>query len=301
MYAWWPDKSGRCAWDKLDALGSHALVHDYERDHHRFGSYVTGHLPRAHPLVVNETLDDRALEGVWLGNDTTTPSFWMYSFKLKKVVRMSDPQHFDHLLPFLHPDDIHHKIDLTPEEIMRMHSEDGSEESLEPDKRTSSRRLRQRPGESTLEGSKPGELEPGESVPEPGKSEKKASSQSPNLVSGETGSCTQGETKIGDLKIYKKWKKGQDVPVWAEIEFLKPQQLAQALVHYQFVFDVPEGVWTDEKSGKTAVCKFLAKREYAIKKFWYVDCEVISHPGQSDVQMSVKRGNAKSTDHAMNL
>ena len=72
-------------------------------------------------------------------------------------------------------------------------------------------------------------------------------------------------------------------------------------MHYQFVFDVPEGVWTDEKSGKTAVCKFLAKREYAIKKFWYVDCEVISHPGQSDVQMSVKRGNAKSTDHAMNL
>ena len=49
MYAWWPDKSGKCAWDKLDALGPHSLVHDYDRDHHRFGSYVTGHLPREHP------------------------------------------------------------------------------------------------------------------------------------------------------------------------------------------------------------------------------------------------------------
>ena len=72
------------------------------------------------------------------------------------------------------------------------------------------------------------------------------------------------------MKAYKKWKKGQDVPVWAEIEFLKPQLLAQALAYYQFVFDVPEGVWTDEDSGKTTACKFLAKKAYAIKKFWYV-------------------------------
>ena len=37
----------------------------------------------------NETLDDRALEGVWLGNDLSTPMFWMYSFKLRKVVRLT--------------------------------------------------------------------------------------------------------------------------------------------------------------------------------------------------------------------
>jgi hypothetical protein len=48
--------------------------------------------------VENETLDDRALEGVWLGNDLSTPMFWMYSFKLRKVVRLSDPRHFDHIL-----------------------------------------------------------------------------------------------------------------------------------------------------------------------------------------------------------
>ena len=75
----------------LDLATYNALVCDL----HQFGSYVTGHLPRTHPLVENETLDDRALEGVWLGNDLSTPMFWMYSFKLRKVVRLSDPRHFE--------------------------------------------------------------------------------------------------------------------------------------------------------------------------------------------------------------
>ena len=29
-----------------------------------FGSYVTGHLPRTHPIVADTTHDDRVLEGV---------------------------------------------------------------------------------------------------------------------------------------------------------------------------------------------------------------------------------------------
>ena len=79
--------------------------------------YVTGHLPRTHPLVENETLDDRDLEGVWLGNDLSTPVFWMYSFKLRKVVRLSDPRHLDHILPFLCPEDIPHRIDLSANDM----------------------------------------------------------------------------------------------------------------------------------------------------------------------------------------
>ena len=110
VYAYWPDKQGKSAWEKLDAHGPHAICHDEARDLHQFGSYVTGHLPRTHPLVENETLDDRALEGVWLGDDLSTPMFWMYSFKLRKVVRLSDPRHFDHILPFLCPEDIPHRI-----------------------------------------------------------------------------------------------------------------------------------------------------------------------------------------------
>jgi hypothetical protein len=92
-YAYWPYKQGKSAWEKLDAHGPHALCHDEASDLHRFGSYVTDQLPRTHPLVEKETVDDRALEGVWLGNDLSTPMFWMYSFKLRKVVRLSDPRH----------------------------------------------------------------------------------------------------------------------------------------------------------------------------------------------------------------
>jgi hypothetical protein len=117
VYAYWPDKQGKSAWEKLDSHGPHALCHDEARDLHRFGSYVTGHLPRTHHLVENETLDDRDLEGVWLGNDLSTPVFWMYSFKLRKVVRLSDPRHLDHILPFLCPEDIPHRIDLSANDM----------------------------------------------------------------------------------------------------------------------------------------------------------------------------------------
>ena len=76
-----------------------------------------GEIRCTHPLVENETLDDRALEGVWLGNDLSTPMFWMYSFKLRKVVRLSDPRHFVHILPFLPedipPEDIPHRMQMS--------------------------------------------------------------------------------------------------------------------------------------------------------------------------------------------
>jgi len=115
-YAHWPDASGHSAWEKLDELGPHSLCHDLERDRHVFGSYVTGHLPREHPHVADTTHDDRAEEGVFLGNDLTTPTFWLWSFKHKKAMRMSDPKHFDHILPFLQPADVHHTIPLTDDD-----------------------------------------------------------------------------------------------------------------------------------------------------------------------------------------
>mgnify|MGYP003316596728 FL=1 len=98
----WPDAAGHTAWEKLDDLGSHALCHNLKRDRHVFGSYVTGHLPREHPHVADTTHDDRA-EGVFLGNDLTTPTFWLWSFKHRKAMRLSDPKHFDHCLLYTSP------------------------------------------------------------------------------------------------------------------------------------------------------------------------------------------------------
>ncbi len=70
-----------------------ALLH-LKRDRHVFGSYVTGHVSREHPHVADTTHDDHAEEGVFLGNDLTTPTFWLWSFKHKKAMQMSDTNTF---------------------------------------------------------------------------------------------------------------------------------------------------------------------------------------------------------------
>jgi len=35
VYAYWPDKQGKSAWEKLDAHGPHEIYHDEARDLHR--------------------------------------------------------------------------------------------------------------------------------------------------------------------------------------------------------------------------------------------------------------------------
>ncbi len=85
-------------WEKLDSLQSHQMCHNLVKDLHVFGSYVTGHLLREHPHVADTTHDDRSEEGVFLGYDLTTPNFWMYSFRAKKVMMLGDPNHWDHIL-----------------------------------------------------------------------------------------------------------------------------------------------------------------------------------------------------------
>ena len=54
-------------WDKLD-LQPHELCHNLVKVLHISCSYVTGHLPREHPHVVDTTHNDRDEEGVFLGN-----------------------------------------------------------------------------------------------------------------------------------------------------------------------------------------------------------------------------------------
>ena len=298
VYAYWPDKQGKSAWDKLDAHGPHALCHDEARYLHCFGSYVTGHLPRMHPLVENETLDDQALEGVWLGNDLSTSMFWMYSFKLRRVVRLSDPRHFDHILPFLCPEDIPHRIDLSAEDICKMHEEDGDEVQRMPVRKSTRFRV-------TASG------EPVLVTPDSGASDADSGENSGELDTGEpdaaeqeteSPSAAQHKVILGP-KDYKRLKHGKGAPFDAELQYLKPQLLAQALVHHKFVMDLPDGIWIDEKTGKTAPCRVMAVKAYSRTqaKFWYVDFTIISHADRCDLQLPVRRGTVKSVNHAMNL
>ncbi len=94
---YWSDSNGLSVWEKLDILQPHQMRHNLVNDLHVFGSCVKGHLPHEHPHVPDTTHDDRA-EGVFLGNDLTTPNFWMYSFRAKKVIMLSDPKDWDSYL-----------------------------------------------------------------------------------------------------------------------------------------------------------------------------------------------------------
>ncbi len=62
---WSSDPHNRSDWERLDAISpDHKMWYNLASDIHVFGSYVTGHLPRSHPLVADTTHDDRALEGI---------------------------------------------------------------------------------------------------------------------------------------------------------------------------------------------------------------------------------------------
>jgi hypothetical protein len=104
-------------------------------------------------------------------------------------------------------------------------------------------------------------------------------------------------------KDYKRLKHGKDVPFDAELQYLKPQLLAQRLVHHKFVIDLPDGIWIDEKTGKTSPCREWPEKAYSRTqaKFWYVDFTIISHANRCDLQLPVRRGAVKSVNHAMNL
>jgi hypothetical protein len=75
---WTSDPHNRSVWERLDAISpDHKMRYNLAADLHVFGSYVTGHLLHAHPLVADTTHDDRSLEGIWLGNELHTPNFLM--------------------------------------------------------------------------------------------------------------------------------------------------------------------------------------------------------------------------------
>jgi len=117
VYNYWPSKGHAPPWVML---GDHRFSQSLHRDLHPFGCYLIGKLPREHPQVTNTTLSDRGLEGAFLGWDLSTPTVWLWSFRLRKPVRLHDPVFYDSLFPFDDPSCLLNK-DLTAEEIATMH------------------------------------------------------------------------------------------------------------------------------------------------------------------------------------
>ena len=315
-YAHWPDAAGHTAWEKLDDLGPHALCHDLKRDRHIFGSYVTGHLPREHPHVADTTHDDRAEEGVFLGNDLTTPTFWLWSFKHRKAMRLSDPKHFDHILPFLQPSDVHHSIPLSNADVVRMHAHDDAEalaagknsgdveEQIEAQGRRSGNALGQQPlvdsGEHRRSSAKSGEQTAAQGAASP----RITRATSRRIAdSGEQAHVQDLESaappKCLSLKEHKRLKHGRDVPPEAQLQYLKPNIFAQALAHHKFVFTLPKDVRGDKED-----LQVMATHAYSLYKFWYVDFQILSPKSlreQKPIQLPVVRGDSPTTNHKDNL
>ena len=71
-YNHWPTKDKNpTPWERLKDSN---FYFDQDRDLVPFGCYCLGKMPREHPLVSDTTHIDRALEGMFLGFDTTTGS-----------------------------------------------------------------------------------------------------------------------------------------------------------------------------------------------------------------------------------
>jgi len=100
MYNYWPCKGHAPQWVMI---GDHNFSQDIARDLRPFGCYMIGTLPREHPQVPNATLSDRGLEGAFLGWDLSTPTVWMWSFRLKRPVRLHDPVFYVTKFPFRDP------------------------------------------------------------------------------------------------------------------------------------------------------------------------------------------------------
>jgi len=58
---------------------------------------------------------------------------------------------------------------------------------------------------------------------------------------------------------------------------------------HKFIMDLPDGIWIDEKTGKTAACRVMAVKAYSRTqaKFWYVEFTIISHADRCDLQLYV--------------
>ena len=102
IFNWWP--SGRLATCPWNRIGQHRFSINLANELHPWGCRVIAHLPREHPQVRDTTHSDRGVEGAYMGWSLTTHTVLLYSFKDRKVLRLSDPTFFDQDMPFKNPE-----------------------------------------------------------------------------------------------------------------------------------------------------------------------------------------------------
>ncbi len=197
---------------------------------------------------------------------------------------MSDPKHFDTILPFLQPTDVPHKIDRTVVDIAKMYKDAGQDidflhttSTIQTRSRAPALNADQIPSLSYSTDSGEHSANSGEIAVE-------------SLDMGVEVNNDPPLDTAPTLQDHRRFKDAKDVPPDATIQFLKPSMLGKILVYH--------------RHGEV---KMIAAKAYSIKNFWYVDYEVVA-PDEKRLhyqgriwQVPVMRGDAKSTNHCANV
>jgi hypothetical protein len=303
LFNYWPTATTPPPWE---TMRESKFAFDMQRDlKAAWGCYMLAHLPSEHPLVrLEKTHADRALEGVFLGWHDTTPTVWMYSFKLDRVIRTSDPTFFPEY-PFIDTAVVTNRGHWTDQKVRTMHEHDKRTADEDDDYWSSDKEPSQatnidiRTGEQSIPSSAPKPttsedlgkiLEELKKIPEellrplrnvtggisgdsnPPVTEKRRSQRnkqnmpepdcSMNMpdpdhsTSPPSTTSTHDSTKrtMADAKArlhherrdYSSWTDGGQIPLDAEIDALKDNQLARVLAHHRFVISMPAEWWPDD-------------------------------------------------------
>ncbi len=215
---------------------------------------------------------------------------------------LSDPKHWDHILPFMQPGDVPHRIALADADIRAIHAADGHEdgnvtEDVVTTHSQAASKLRtsgELPAPSATSNS-------GEKV-----QELSVSNRVGNMIDDMLGGEQQVASSKPMLQDYKKFKHGKEVPQEAEIQYLKQHLLAQALVHHKHVMHMPRDL-LDPDPTNTVDFIMMTSRAYSTKNTWYVEYEVTGPPEQKEkysgevIQIPAICGTVKSTNHKSNV
>eukprot|EP00961_Rhodomonas_salina_P153129 2061737-Rhodomonas_salina.2 len=122
-YYYWPGAHSPPPWESMD---NSQFDFNMEQDLHPWGCYVVAKLPKEHPLVsVNTTHADRGIEGAFLGWHDSTPTCWIYSFRLQRILCMQDVVfNHDDEYPFMDPSCLVTPGILLDDQVVEMHKTD---------------------------------------------------------------------------------------------------------------------------------------------------------------------------------
>jgi hypothetical protein len=91
---------------------------------------------------------------------------------------------------------------------------------------------------------------------------------------------------------------GRELPPAAQLQYLKPKLIAQALAHHKFVVTLPKSVRNDSQDLQVMVTK-----ANSVKGTCYVECDVSPKElrESTPIQLPVVRGKTPATNHEDNV